>query len=181
MAIGIKLTKAAKDSDPAVSKFFGDPVVPRSLSKRDWGEFLFFCQIELSKIAPFDVDGRLPRTGRLYIFLDDANSALTPTVFYTQKEPDTVLDGFNEFYGERQALTQAWEIHFSAVADDAEGHKLFGSPASDWYREEKSLFLQFDPLEDPTGFFDAADGFLYLFFKNGPHDFRHLVFRADYS
>ena len=165
MAIGITLKKADKNGDPGKSKFFGDPVVPNAWAERDFGEQIFFCQINLADIAALDTENRLPRTGWLYVFLDTEVYPYKPAVYYYDGEPDTVLDAFNEFDPAFARLTQAWEMTFAPTDDEAEGIRLFGVP-TDWNYAEQApkLFMQFDPLAYPLGFMDDVDGFAYFFY-----------------
>jgi len=167
MAIGMTLNKASENGDPSVSKYFGSPVVPRSWEHDFEDSEMFFCQIRLSDIAPFDHDKRLPHTGYLYVFLD-TNDGLTPTVRYYDGEPELVIEDFNAEAEGFEEFTQAWEIIFFQTDDDADGTKLFGVPA-DWPYEEAhpALLLQYDPLDNGTGFLNSTDGRLYLFLIDG--------------
>ena len=172
MAIGIITSRMTAESDPKKSKFFGDPLVPAEWATTDWGEQIFFCQIDLADIAASDVDRRLPHNGWLYVFLDTATYPYIPVVRYYDGDPNTVLDGFNDFDDDFEALTEPREMTFEHVPDDMDGTRLFGVP-SDWnYAEEPpALFMQFDPMSDDSGFMDDVDGYVYLFYgKDGATD-----------
>lgn len=182
MAIGIKVKKADKASNPGASKFFGDPTVPNAWVEKWSDDVLFFCQIRLSDIAELDSDNRLPHTGYLYIFLDTEVFPYTPMVYYYDGEPDTVIDDFNEAETEFSHLTEAWEMEFTKADDDADGIKMFGIP-SDWSYGEPvpKLFMQYDPLEAPMGFLDNADGFAYFVFGEDEKDLENISLQIERS
>ena len=139
--------------------------MPNAWAAKDFGEQIFFCQINLADIVALDTENRLPHTGWLYIFLDTEVYPYMPMVYCCDDKPDTVLDGFNEFDPAFSRLTQVWEMTFAPADDNAEGIRLFGVP-TDWnYAEDPpKLFMQFDPLVYPLGLFDDVDGFAYFFY-----------------
>lgn len=64
--------------DIGISRFGGSPDLPETIRWPIWREYFvpFWCQLNLSDIAAFDVEGVLPKSGMLYFFsvmgLDDA-------------------------------------------------------------------------------------------------------------
>ena len=95
-AIKITLTKAEGEHDLAASKLFGAPVLPEGWQDEMSDEVIFFGQIRLSDIAPFDPENRLPHTGYLYLFLDTEIYPYTAMIEYHDCEPRLVIDNFNE-------------------------------------------------------------------------------------
>ncbi len=162
-AIRIKLEKAPETYDYGASKFFGDPTVPEAWVERFSEDILFLGQIRLSEIAPYDTEGRLPHTGYLYFFLDTAQYPYDVWIEHYDGEPDTLVEAFNEFDPEFEHLTQAYLMSFSACEEDEDGTRLFGIPSSG-YEEEAPLLLQYDPLDEYTGFLDEIDGYAYIFY-----------------
>ena len=182
MAIGIKVKKTDAKTDCGVSKFFGDPTVPNAWMN-NWSEdVIFFCQIKLSDIAELDTENRLPHSGYLYVFLDVEAFPYTPMVYYYDGEPDTVLDDFNKAEPQFAQLTQGWEMQFEKTDDDADGIRLFGVP-SDWSYEEPApdLFMQFDPLEEKTGFLSEIDGYAYFVFGEGENKIDNISLLIERS
>lgn len=182
MAIGIKVKKAGSGADPGASRFFGDPAVPGAWVDNWSDDVIFFCQIRLSDIADLDVDGRLPHTGYLYIFLDTEVYPYTPMVYLLDGEPDTVIDGFNEAEPRFPHLCEAWEMEFFQADDSADGTRLFGFP-SDWSYGEPAprLFMQYDPLGADMGFLSDIDGFAYIFFADDEEDTENMIMHIERS
>ena len=88
---------AIKIDDKALSsRFFGEAYLPESWLGSD--EFslteIFFCQIDLEKIAPLNKSGLLPDKGYLYFFIDFDVTPVKGTVRYAP-DPDA-LTFFNE-------------------------------------------------------------------------------------
>ena len=162
MAIGIRVTKGI--TDEGGSRFFGAPAIPGEWEK-DFGEdVIFFCQIRLSDIADLDTEHRLPHSGYLFIFLDTADFPYQPIVHFFNGEPDTLIDGFNDIAEEFAALTEGWEMTFSAADDDSEGIRLFGNPNGWEYGEAPpKLLMQFDPLASDMPFLSEVDGYMFIF------------------
>lgn len=165
MAIGIKVTKSIKNE--GVSKFFGSPAVPAKWADKFDENVIFFCQIKLEDIAELDKANILPHKGYMYIFLDTVDYPYQPIIRFTEEEPDTVIDDFNDIDDEFQPLTEGWAMTFSDVADDSDGIRLFGTP-SGWSYEEKpdKLLMQYDPLATEIPFLDSVDGYVYFFYKD---------------
>ncbi len=167
-AIGINLTRADEGDDLGESKFFGTPTLPAAWVDDFYDSEMFLCQVRLADIAALDTENRLPHTGYLYVFLDLDAYPYSCRVRYYDGEPDTAVDDFNLSVEGAEHLTDAYLMTFSEVAADAEGIKLFGTPA-DWsYGEEPPrLLLQYDPLVEDVGFLTELDGFAYLAFADG--------------
>lgn len=164
MSISISVTAGV--SDEGASKFFGSPAVPAGWEETFEEDVIFFCQINLREIAPFDPENRLPHSGYLYLFFDTAETPYRPIVRLFDGQPDTVIDDFNDISEAFSPLTQAYEMHFERGDDRGEGIRLFGEPCG-WPYEEAppALLMQYDPLETDMPFMDEVDGFLYLFYE----------------
>ena len=169
MAIGINVTKGVHDEGE--SKFFGSPAVPADWVDEFDENVIFMCQINLNDIAELDKDNVLPHNGYMYIFLDTVDYPYQPIVRFSEAEPDTVIDDFNDIDDEFAPLTEGWKMTFSEVADDSEGIRLFGAPKG-WAYEEKppKLLMQYDPLSTEMPFLDSVDGYAYLFYDGGLDD-----------
>lgn len=184
-SIKIKLKRGGENCDIGASKFFGTPTVSQEIFNAGFDEDeIFFCQIRLFDIAPFDKENRLPHEGYLYIFLktEDGKYDLKPVIRYCKEEPSVAIDRFNESVEEYSHLINDFYMEFSAVEEDEVCTKLFGLPA-DWnYQgEPPAMFMQFDPLDNDSGFLDEIDGFIYFFFKNGSSDFKKVYIHLEYS
>lgn len=176
MAIGIRLKRVADDSDIGASKLFGTPTVPPDIEYYD-GE-LFFCQIRLSDISELDKEGILPHSGYLYVFLDVSNEEhpMSAEVRYFDGEPTVAIDGFNSELGKYSRFTDDWIMEFYKADDDADCTRLLGVP-TDWNYEDTPprLLMQYDPLDNETGFLDEVDGFMYLVMGNSPTDVSLII------
>lgn len=183
-AIAVAVSPAPTDYDLGVSKFFGAPTIPQEWLSTFDGDEIFFCQVRLAELAPFDPANRLPHTGYLYVFLHtgDGPYALRADVRYLPDEPDTVIEDFNAAVPEYERFTQAWRMEFSAADAEADGIKLFGTP-SDWnYGDDAPpLLMQYDPLDSDMGFLDFLDGYLYLFFGADRRDLGAVTLHEEYS
>ena len=119
MAIGIKCTRAEAGYDLAASKFFGTPTLPLGWEEEYEESVLFFAQIRLADIAPFDKENRLPHTGYLYLFLDtkDGKYHMRPILRYHDGEPALAIDGFNAVVEGYEQYTAAPKtaISFSVI------------------------------------------------------------------
>ena len=166
MAIGINVTKGV--ADEGESKFFGSPAVPADWVDEFDENVIFMCQIKLADIAELDKDNILPHKGYMYIFLDTVDYPYQPIVRFSEEEPDTVIDDFNDIDDEFTPLTEGWKMSFSEADDDSEGIRLFGAPKG-WAYEEKppKLLMQYDPLATEMPFLDSVDGYAYLFYEDG--------------
>lgn len=184
MAIGIKVKKAQGKYDLDASKFFGSPTIPLAWENDFCEDEIFFCQIRLADIAPFDSENQLPHSGYLYIFLHTENGhyGLRADVRYFDGEPELILDDFNACVPEFEGFTQEFLMNFYEVGDDEICTKLFGEP-SDWNYEQNppKLLMQFDPLDNEMGFLDFLDGFLYFFFAKNEKDFKDIKLVQEYS
>ncbi len=179
-AIRIRLEKAGDGYDLGASKLFGAPTIPNAWLDMFAEDIIFFGQIRLSDIAPFDSENRLPHSGYLYLFLDTEMYPYTAWVEYYDGEPDTVVDDFNEAEARFAHLTQAFLMSFESASADCDGTKLFGTPSSE-PDEDGELLMQFDPLDEYTGFLDEIDGYAYFFFGEGENRFDGVRFVIDRS
>lgn len=162
-SIKITLSEGKSEYDYTASRLFGDPLLPESWADRFDDTVIFFGQIRLSDIASMDIENRLSHSGYLYFFLDTATYPYTPWVEHYDGEVKLVFDGFNEIDPHFAHLTKAHLMTFSEVEEDFEGTKLFGIPSFE-PDEERELLLQFDPLDNSTGFLSDVDGYAYFFF-----------------
>ena len=183
MAIGIKVKKAEGDYDLLASKFFGEPTVPLGWEGEFYDDEIFFCQIRLADIAHLDKDNRLPHTGYLYVFLDTEGGDydLVADVKYFDGEPELVLDGFNLDVAGYERFNNAYLMEFVEVDDDDACTRLFGNP-SDWNYDDTppKMLLQYDPLDNETGFLDFLDGFLYFFYGDDD-DLEEVWLQEEFS
>ncbi len=176
-AIQIRVEKAPEEYDYGRSKFFGDPTIPAQWADRFAEHIIFFAQIRLEELAPFDKENRLPHTGYLYFFLDTEVYPYDVWIDYYDGEPDMLLGEFNDVDPEFSHLTQAWLMSFEECDEYADGMKLFGIPSSD-VDATAPLLLQFDPLADHLGFLEHIDGYAYIFHdpkEQGLNTASHLV------
>ncbi|MBR2611518.1 MAG: DUF1963 domain-containing protein [Clostridia bacterium] len=184
MAIGIRLKKAEEGYDPSRSKFFGDPTVPQGWEESFSEDTFFLCQINLEDLASFEEAKVLPDKGYLYIFLDteEGDYDLRPDVRYTAEDPEVIYDDFNGEVVDYEKFTEAYLMEFYETDDDADGIRLFGVP-SDWNYESEApkMLLQYDPLDNESGFLDHLDGFLYFFFGKDERDFDAITLMEEYS
>ncbi len=165
-AIKITLTKADENYDLAASKLFGAPVLPEEWEEKFSEDIVFFGQIRLADIAPFDKENKLPHSGYLYLFLDTEVYPYTAWVEHYDGEPNLVIDDFNEIDPRFEHLNKSFVMSFEEADEDSDGTRLFGVPSSE-SDEEGELLMQFDPLEEYTGFLDEVDGYAYFFFGEG--------------
>lgn len=158
------------------SKWWGDPDMPEGMQyptvqvTEDGDTYdyplTFICQINCEDIAAFDKDGRFPREGMLYFFaaLDKWIGYDSPTengrgewtkghvvVKYAKSINFETFQSCMMVDDEGQSLTEPeLTISFEECADDAEGIKLLGVPASVEAREKYSnhiSLLQIDNEE----------------------------------
>lgn len=166
-AIGINLKKAENGYDLGSSKFFGTPTLPQNWQNDFCDDEIFFFQIRLADLTELDSQNLLPHSGYLYAFLhtEGGKYNLTLNLKYSNGEPDLALEDFNTAVEGYEDFNSAWLMEFYKTEEDEICTRLFGHP-SDWNYEEKpkKLLLQFDPLDNNTGFLDGIDGFLYIFF-----------------
>ncbi len=181
-AIKIKLTKAEGEYDITASKLFGAPVLGEGWEDEFSEEVIFFGQIRLADIAPFDPENRLPHTGYLYLFLDTEIYPYTPITQYYDGEPRLVMDDFNVLEPRFAHLNKDFLMTFEEAVEDYDGTKLFGIPSSAPAEyEDRELLLQFDPLDNETGFLSEIDGYAYFFFGEGEERLDELIFTVDRS
>ncbi len=181
-AIKIKLEKIEKSED-SLSHLFGSPIVPESLNDTvntlD-ADVMFFGQIELSELAGLDTEDRLPHEGFLYLFLDTASYPYEAIVFHSTDAPLYIVDDFNSEVSGFEKFTVPFAMKFEKAAGDAEGTKLFGVPS--WERScEDELLMQFDPLDNDTGFLFDIDGYAFFVFGDKdrtPENIRFIIDRS---
>ncbi len=169
MAIGIKIKKVGTKEDISKSKFFGTPTLPKEIADEGFEEDeIFFFQISLEDIAPFDKQNKLPHEGYLYIFLktEDGDYDLKPIVRYSKIKPTVALDCFNDCVEGYSHLINDRYVEFYECEDDKDCTRFLGVP-SDWnYQDEPPrLLFQFDPLDGDLEFLTQIDGFIYFFFE----------------
>lgn len=183
-AIRIKLSKAPDGYDLSDSKFFGTPTVPLAWEEDFYEDEIFLCQIRLSDIAELDGEELLPHSGYLYVFLhtEDGEYDLHADVRYFDGEPELAIDDFNAAVEGYEKFNSAYLMEFSAADEDYDGTKLFGIP-SDWNYEGElpRMLLQYDPLDNDTGFLDFLDGYVYLFFGEDTKKIEDIMLYAEYS
>ena len=183
-SIKIKLTKAHDGYELGASKLFGTPTVPLAWQDDFYDDEIFFCQIRLSDIAELDREGRLPKDGYLYVFLhtEGGEYDLRADVRYFDGEPELAIDDFNSAVEGYEKYNSAYLMEFFAAEDDHDGTKLFDTP-SDWNYEDEppQMLLQYDPLDNDTGFLDFLDGYVYLFFGEDENNFGGVTLHAEYS
>ncbi len=181
-AIKIKLTKVEKSED-SFSHLFGAPILPESLmdeiNELDT-DVMFFGQFDLSELAPLDTENKLPHSGYLYLFLDTAGYPYEVRVFYSTDEPKYVVDEFNSEVPEFEKFVVPFAMAFECCEEDTEGTKLFGKPSWEWNRDEE-LFMQFDPLDNDTGFLFHVDGYACFIFGDKERTLEKLRFVIDQS
>lgn len=167
-AIRLKIKKNPGDYDPGVSKFLGNPTLPKGWANTFDESVIFFLQINLEELAELDKENVLPHKGYLYFFLDIAESQwdMKAIVRYYPGIPEEIVDGFNEAVPGFEKYTKDFVVEFEETDEASATTRLLGIP-NDWnYAEEhRKLLLQFDPLDsDLDGLFTGIDGLLYFFF-----------------
>ncbi len=179
-AIKIHLTKAEGEYDLGTSKLFGAPTIPTEWADKFDDSIIFFGQIRLLEIAELDTENRLPHSGYLYLFLNTESYNYTAQAEYYDGEPDMVVDDFNELDEEYAHLTQAYLMSFEEADEDCDGTRLFGVPLSE-PDEDGELLMQFDPLDESTGFLEEIDGYGYFYFGKGKNKLSGIRFVIDRS
>jgi hypothetical protein len=183
-AIRITAKRAPEGYDLGASKFFGTPTVPLEWDGDFYEDEIFFCQIRLADIAALDKENRLPHTGYLYIFLDteEGDYHLKADVRYSAEEPRLAIDGFNTAVEGYERYDAAYLMEFSECEEEEICTKLFGIPC-DWNYADRppKLLMQFDPMDNDTGFLDFLDGFVYFFFGKDQRDFGGITLHEEYS
>ena len=172
------------DFDPGASKFFGAPTIPLAWENDFYDDEIFFCQIRLEDIAQLDTEDRLPHNGYLYVFLHTGESGyeMKADVRYYDGEPELLIDDFNATVEGYEHFNDSYMIEFYATDEDIDGTRLFGEP-SDWNYADKPprLLMQYDPLDNDTGFLDYIDGYLYLFFGEDHSDISAVYLHEEFS
>ncbi len=181
-AIKIDLEKIEKSED-AMSHLFGDPIVPESLKDKIEdldGDVMFFGQISLSELVGIDLEGKLPHTGYLYLFLDTAEYPYEAISFYSADEPKYVLEGFNSEVTDFESFTAPYAMKFELRIGDTDGTKLFGSPSWEWDCDDE-LLMQYDPLDNDTNFLLDIDGYAFFTFGDKERNLENIKFTIDRS
>ena len=184
-AIGISVQPYEQDGI-LHSHFFGAPALPEA-----WlGDFdidtLFLAMFNLEEVRPFDKENRLPASGYLYIFIDISQTQyhMRPIVRYSKQTPTHIVDDFNNYLSleTNQKLNKPLGMSFVSINEDAGGHKLLGVPY-DWNYETKpkELLLTISHLDDELGFFNALDGFSYIFFGPKENEFDEATLFSEIS
>ena len=168
-----------KGSSPG-SKFFGDPVVPYGWQEIFSDDVIFFAPIKFSDIALLDTENKLPHTGYFYLFLDAEMYPYQAMAYYYGGEPNTVIDDFNAVEPRFAHLTEELMMSFEPCDDTCEGTRLFGCVQSGCC-ENGEVLLQFDPIENETGFLDSIDGYVYFLFGEDGRDIDGISFFIDRS
>ena len=167
-AIGIQAVPYVEDGR-LHSHFFGPVEMPEAWLDDFSSETIFFALICLDELKGFNLGGKLPDKGYLYIFLDLSQSEyqMRPIVRYSEVAPTHIVDDFNDLLSleGHPELTKKMGMRFESVEADAEGHKLLGVPC-DWNypSNPKPLLLTISHLEEDLGFLPQLDGFTYIFF-----------------
>ncbi len=181
-AIKINLTEC-KNSEDCLSHLFGCPVVPESLNSQICeldADIMFFGQFDLSDLASLDTENKLPHKGFLYIFLDTSTYPYQAKTFYTADSPKYVIDDFNSQVLDFEEFTTPFAMTFEKCDGDTDGTKLFGVPS--WERNcDDELFMQFDPLDNDTGFLYNIDGYAFFTFGDKKRSLENIKFSMDYS
>ncbi len=181
-AMKITLKKADETYDLTASKLFGAPVIPEEWEDQFYDDIIFFGQIRLADIAKLDMENQLPHCGYLYLFLDTEVYPYTAWTAYYHGEPRLVIDDFNEIEPRFAHLNHAFLMTFEEADEDYEGTKLFGVPSSELNLDENGeLFMQFDPLDNETGFLAGIDGYAYFFFGEEDEKIDGMRFVIDRS
>ena len=157
MSIKIKVGDFA---DLNTSKFFGEILLPESWLKDGiFGESeIFFCQINLEDLSPYDVGNLLPHEGMLYFFLDLDKAPAEAIVRYYSGLPEAYTD-FNEEVDSDYDLETEVPIAFEAVADKntamlCRDEKVY---------ENEVCLLRFCPREFPEiDFLNDINGKVYF-------------------
>lgn len=179
-AIKINAAEPHKTGSSPGSKFFGDPVVPYGWQEMFSDDVISFAQIKLSDIALLDTENKLPHTGYLYLFLDVEMYPYQAMAYYYDGEPNTVIDDFNAVEPRFAHLTEERLMSFEPCDDNYEGTRLFGCVQSGCC-ENGEVLLQFDPIENETGFLDSIDGYVYFLFGEDRRDIDGISFFIDRS
>jgi len=166
-AIGIRLRSVTCADSPTASRFFGSPKIPLEWMLNELYESdLFFCQLQLADLAPYDPDGALPHTGYLYVFLQMREHAAPDVrVMYCDGKPDYIAIDFNAEVEGFEHLTKPLIAEFFTVDPDAPCTRLLGTPTV-WEDvcEPPRLLLQFDPRELGFKVLPDPNSYLCLFF-----------------
>ena len=168
---------------PERSKCFGSPTMPLSWSDDFYDGTMFFCQINLSELAPFDTDGFFKRDGFLYVLFDTDGGEydLLPIVRYSDS-PDAVFTDFNESVPGFEQYTEEIEISFCECDDYTDGMRLLGYPTAWHYGEDAPrLLMQIDHLDGELRFLDHLDGYTLLTLGDDTEGFSDVSIIQDFS
>ena len=180
-SIKITLTKI-KSNEDCFSHLFGSPIIPSSLKKTIDNlddEVMFFGEFDLSEIALFDTENKITHEGYLYIFIDTANYPYKAKTFYSKDKPELCIDGFNDCVPDFERFTEPYAMIFEKTEEDVDGTKLFGTPS--WEFDDAELFMQFDPLDNETGFLDNIDGYLFFTFGDKKRTLSNIRLTIEHS
>lgn len=183
MAIGMRLKPSEAPLSPERSKFFGSPTMPIEWGDDFYDDTMFFCQINLEELAPFDTAGFFKKDGFLYVFFDTEGGeySLLPIIRYSNC-PTAIFDGFNSEVVGFEQYTNEVEIEFYETDDYADGMRLLGYPTAWQYGEEAPrLLMQIDHLDAGLGFLDHLDGYTYLALGDDVDGFSDVTLIQDYS
>ena len=170
-AIALKVRRAdsGEKIDEGCSKFFGAPVLPKSLLYNYPDDCVFLLQINCEELASLDPENRLPHEGYLYFFLDAEmypSDDLYIFVDHTTDIPEYIVDDFNENSPIDEGLNEPYIITFEQVDANYDATKLLGVPSNyvDEHDDRPPMLLQYDPLDFDVPFLSTCDGYAYVFF-----------------
>lgn len=153
--MAIRLTPRATDSRLfCCSKWWGNPDLPPgmefpTMQVSEDGEtydypLTFICQIDCEDLAPFDKEGKFPRSGMFYFFaaVDEYLGYDSPEHFglgrwpkkavLVKYTPSINMETFNSCMlvddDDKELAEPEMAIEFSECDDSADGIKLFGLP-----------------------------------------------------
>lgn len=127
MTINMGITNYKGLALDSKTHFFGTPVVPKKLARKNFEkEEIFVGQINFKDVAPFDTENVLPKDGMLYIFFD--TFAHTYSLFYFKEEGNVELENFNKNFLTTGRFTSPLQLVFSVPKDENDaisfGNKL---------------------------------------------------------
>ena len=184
-AIGLKFVPY-DEKKHLKSHFFGPLLAPKGLDDDLYDSTMFLGMIHLPEIASMDKGNKLPHEGYLYFFLDteDGYRKLKPIVKYSDKEPEFIIDDFNdELTDEYPGIDKPVGIEFVEVDEEDEGCKLLGYPC-DWNYEnppKTPLLLSISHFDEELNFLPHLDGYTYVFFGPKGHEFDGAYGFYEYS
>lgn len=128
MTINVGITTYKGLALDSGTHFFGTPVVPKKLTKKEFEkEEVFVGQINFKDLAPFDSENFLPKKGMLYIFFDIF--AHYYTLYQFNEEGTSELENFNKKFETTGNFTSPLKLIFSFPKDEDDavsyGTKMF--------------------------------------------------------